>query len=45
MTASYSPMIDIQNVSKTFTLHNQGSALIPVMEGATLSVNPGTFNF
>lgn len=41
MTASYSPMIDIQNVSKTFTLHNQGSALIPVMEGATLSVNPG----
>ena len=34
-------MIDLNNVSKTFTLHNQGSALIPVMEGATLSVKPG----
>ncbi|MFW2544915.1 phosphonate C-P lyase system protein PhnL [Primorskyibacter sp. 2E107] len=34
-------MIDIQNVSKTFTLHNQGSAVIRVMEGATLSVAKG----
>lgn len=34
-------MIDLNNVSKTFTLHNQGSALIPVMEGAALSVKPG----
>ncbi|WP_306151791.1 phosphonate C-P lyase system protein PhnL [Roseovarius sp. MMSF_3281] len=34
-------MIEIENVSKTFTLHNQGSAVIPVMEGATLSVQPG----
>lgn len=34
-------MIDVLNVTKTFTLHNQGSALIPVMEGANLSVRPG----
>mgnify|MGYP001026425063 FL=1 len=34
-------MIEIENVSKTFTLHNQGSAVIPVMEGANLSVQPG----
>lgn len=34
-------MIHIENVSKTFTLHNQGSAAIPVMTGATLSVAAG----
>jgi alpha-D-ribose 1-methylphosphonate 5-triphosphate synthase subunit PhnL len=34
-------MIELQNVSKSFTLHNQGSAVIPVMEGATLVVKPG----
>ena len=34
-------MIELQNVSKSFTLHNQGSAEIPVMEGATLVVKPG----
>lgn len=34
-------MIDVQNVAKTFTLHNQGGAVIPVMEGAGLSVAPG----
>lgn len=34
-------MINIENVSKTFTLHNQGSAAIPVMTGATLSVAAG----
>lgn len=34
-------MIEIQNLSKTFTLHNQGSAVIPVMEGANLSVQRG----
>jgi alpha-D-ribose 1-methylphosphonate 5-triphosphate synthase subunit PhnL len=34
-------MIDIQNICKSFTLHNQGSAVIPVMEGANLSVGPG----
>ncbi|MGY4751439.1 phosphonate C-P lyase system protein PhnL [Pannonibacter sp. Q-1] len=34
-------MIRIVNLSKSFTLHNQGSAVIPVMEGASLTVEPG----
>ncbi|MFY0619714.1 phosphonate C-P lyase system protein PhnL [Shimia sp.] len=34
-------MIEINNLSKTFTLHNQGSAVIPVMEGANLTVARG----
>ena len=34
-------MIDIQNVSKSFTLHNQGAAVIPVMEGGNLQVAAG----
>lgn len=34
-------MIDLQDVSKTFTLHNQGSAVIEVLTGVTLSVAPG----
>ncbi|WP_186392903.1 MULTISPECIES: phosphonate C-P lyase system protein PhnL [unclassified Pannonibacter] len=34
-------MIRIENLSKSFTLHNQGSAVIPVMEGASLTVEPG----
>ena len=34
-------MIKIENLAKSFTLHNQGSAIIPVMEGADLSVAPG----
>ncbi|RID92435.1 phosphonate C-P lyase system protein PhnL [Gemmobacter lutimaris] len=34
-------MIEITNLSKVFTLHNQGSAVIPVMAGAALSVTPG----
>ncbi len=34
-------MIEIRNLSKTFTLHNQGSVVIPVMEGAELSVAKG----
>lgn len=34
-------MIEIENLSKTFTLHNQGGAVIRVMEGANLSVRPG----
>ena len=34
-------MIDIRNVSKSFTLHNQGGAVIRVMEGASLHVAPG----
>ncbi len=34
-------MIQISNLSKSFTLHNQGAAVIPVMMGAQLSVAPG----
>ncbi|MGV8989046.1 MAG: phosphonate C-P lyase system protein PhnL [Cypionkella sp.] len=34
-------MIRISNLSKSFTLHNQGAAVIPVMEGANLNVSPG----
>lgn len=34
-------MIRIENLSKSFTLHNQGGAVIRVMEGANLSVEPG----
>lgn len=34
-------MILIEDLSKSFTLHNQGAAVIPVMEGASLSVAPG----
>ncbi|MDF0601124.1 phosphonate C-P lyase system protein PhnL [Psychromarinibacter sp. C21-152] len=34
-------MIEIADLSKTFTLHNQGAAAIPVMQGAALSVAPG----
>lgn len=34
-------MIMISNLSKSFTLHNQGAAVIPVMQGANLSVSTG----
>jgi alpha-D-ribose 1-methylphosphonate 5-triphosphate synthase subunit PhnL len=34
-------MIRVSNLSKTFTLHNQGSAAIPVMTNANLTVNAG----
>ena len=34
-------MIDLSDVSKTFTLHNQGAAVIRVMEGASLAVQSG----
>jgi alpha-D-ribose 1-methylphosphonate 5-triphosphate synthase subunit PhnL len=34
-------MIHIENLSKSFTLHNQGGAVIPVMVGAALTVRPG----
>ncbi len=34
-------MIRIENLSKSFTLHNQGSAVIPVMAGAHLSIQRG----
>lgn len=34
-------MIQVSDISKTFTLHHQGSAEIAVMAGATFSVAPG----
>ena len=34
-------MIQIDNLSKSFCLHNQGGAVIPVMAGAALTVAPG----
>ncbi|SEA13995.1 phosphonate C-P lyase system protein PhnL [Rubrimonas cliftonensis] len=34
-------MIEIDGLSKTFTLHNQGGAVIEVMRGAALRVAPG----
>ena len=34
-------MISVENVSKSFTLHNQGSTEIPVMAGASLQVAAG----
>ncbi|WP_170414044.1 phosphonate C-P lyase system protein PhnL [Ruegeria arenilitoris] len=34
-------MIELRGVSKSFTLHNQNGAVIPVMEGASLKVLPG----
>lgn len=34
-------MIRIENLSKSFTLHNQGGAVIPVMAGANLDVSRG----
>ncbi|ASP19156.1 glutamine ABC transporter ATP-binding protein [Antarctobacter heliothermus] len=34
-------MIDIRDLSKTFTLHNQGAAVIRVMDGAALTVDRG----
>ena len=34
-------MISVQDVSKSFTLHNQGSVVLPVMAGAALAEAPG----
>lgn len=34
-------MIRIENLSKSFTLHNQGGTVIPVMAGAALTVSAG----
>jgi alpha-D-ribose 1-methylphosphonate 5-triphosphate synthase subunit PhnL len=35
------PMIHVENLAKNFTLHNQGGAVIPVIEGAGFTVAPG----
>lgn len=34
-------MINVEDLKKTFTLHNQGAAVIPVIEGAAFHVAPG----
>ncbi len=34
-------MIRIEKLAKSFTLHNQGGTVIPVMAGANLTVSPG----
>lgn len=34
-------MIQVEDLAKNFTLHNQGGAVIPVIEGAGFSVAPG----
>lgn len=34
-------MIDVRNLGKSFTLHNQGGVTIPVIAGAGFSVAPG----
>jgi alpha-D-ribose 1-methylphosphonate 5-triphosphate synthase subunit PhnL len=34
-------MIHVENLAKNFVLHNQGSAVIPVLAGASFSVAPG----
>lgn len=34
-------MIDLKNVSKTFTLHNQGSAVIEVLNDVSFRIAPG----
>ena len=34
-------MIEVSGLDKSFTLHNQGGTVIPVMTGAALSVAPG----
>ncbi len=34
-------MIEIENLCKSFTLHNQGAAVLPVLAGAHLRVDPG----
>ena len=34
-------MINVENLCKNFTLHNQGAAVIPVMENAHFTVAPG----
>lgn len=34
-------MIEIENLCKSFTLHNQGAAVLPVLAGASLRVAAG----
>lgn len=41
MQRKATPMIEIENLGKSFTLHNQGGATIRVMDGVSLSVAAG----
>lgn len=41
VTAKGTTMIEVENLSKSFTLHNQGGVTIPVMAGANFTVSPG----
>lgn len=41
MPAQGTPMLAIEGLSKTFTLHNQGGTQLPVFAGATLTVTAG----
>jgi alpha-D-ribose 1-methylphosphonate 5-triphosphate synthase subunit PhnL len=34
-------MISVSNLGKSFTLHNQGATIIPVLENGSFQVNPG----
>lgn len=34
-------MIKVEGLGKSFTLHNQGATIIPVLEGGTFNVQPG----
>ena len=42
MTVSHAkPLVAVEGLAKAFTLHTQGGAVIPVLEGASLEVRPG----
>lgn len=41
MNASVNPVIQIRDLNKTFVLHNQGGAELPVLRGVNLVVRPG----
>ncbi|NQW02166.1 MAG: phosphonate C-P lyase system protein PhnL [Rhodospirillales bacterium] len=36
-----SPLLIVENLHKTFTLHNQGGVVLPVLKGIDLTVNAG----
>ena len=42
MTAAIdTPMIEVENLAKSFVLHNQGGALLPVLDAVSLQVRAG----
>lgn len=36
-----SPVLSVEGLEKTFVLHNQGAAILPVLNGASFTVAPG----